>query len=79
MQKASQEADKARAEVLYREEDAIFTDEIGRRLSPKAATNAFARLAVKAGISTTHIAHLTSEKLSTSQARHTSLTHTAYR
>jgi integrase len=43
----------------------VFTDEIGVQLSPKAATNAFARLARKAGIGTTAL-HST---------RHTAATH----
>ena len=43
----------------------VFTDEIGVQLSPKAATNAFARLAGKAGIGTTAL-HST---------RHTAATH----
>jgi hypothetical protein len=43
----------------------VFTDEIGGQLSPKAATNAFARIATKAGIGTTSL-HST---------RHTAATH----
>jgi hypothetical protein len=43
----------------------VFTDEIGAQLTPKAATNAFARLAKKAGIGTTSL-HST---------RHTAATH----
>ncbi len=43
----------------------VFTDEIGVQLTPKAATNAFARLARKAGIGTTSL-HST---------RHTAATH----
>lgn len=35
--------------------DAVFTDELGARLSPKAATNAFARFAEKAKLSTTSL------------------------
>jgi integrase len=54
-QKALQEADSKRVGASYRETGAVFTDEIGERLTPKAATNAFARLAVKAGISTTRL------------------------
>ena len=54
-QKALQEADKAKAEAHFRDEGAVFTDEIGHRLTPMAATNAFARLARKAGISTTRL------------------------
>jgi len=33
----------------------VFTNELGKRLSPKAATNAFARLAKKAGITITSL------------------------
>jgi integrase len=43
----------------------VFTDEMGVQLSPKAATNAFARIATKAGIGTTSL-HST---------RHTAATH----
>jgi integrase len=43
----------------------VFTDEIGVQLSPKAATNAFVRIATKAGIGTTSL-HST---------RHTAATH----
>ena len=54
--KALQEADRATAgAALYRDEGAIFTDEIGHRLTPMAATNGFARLARRAGISTTRL------------------------
>ena len=35
--------------------DPIFTNELGERLSPKAATNAFARLATVAKVSTTSL------------------------
>jgi hypothetical protein len=43
----------------------VFTDEIGRQLTPKAATNGFARLAQKASIGTTSL----------HGARHTAATH----
>jgi integrase len=54
-QKALQAEDRMRVGGLYRDEGALFTDELGHRLTPRAATNAFARLAVKAGISTTRL------------------------
>jgi integrase len=54
-QKALQEVDRSRAGESYRDDGAVFTDEIGARLTPKAATNAYARLALKAGISTTRL------------------------
>ena len=54
-QKSSQKLDRYRSQGAYRDEGAVFTDEIGRRLTPKAATNAFARLAEKAGLSTTRL------------------------
>jgi integrase len=54
-QKALQEADRGCAGALYRDEGAVFTDELGGRLTPKAATNGFARLAGKAGLSTTRL------------------------
>jgi integrase len=54
-QKALQEDDKANADALYQDEGAVFTDELGHRLTPMAATNGFARLARKAGISTTRL------------------------
>ncbi len=47
-QKALQEADKASVGERYRDEGAIFTDELGNRLTPMATTNGFARLARKA-------------------------------
>jgi site-specific recombinase XerD len=53
-QRAQQAADRLRAGSGYGIDltQPIFTDELGTRLSPKAATNAFARLAKKAGLST---------------------------
>ena len=56
-QKASQAADELSApHNAYRNpEGAIFTDEIGRRYTPMAATNAFQRLARKAKLSTTRL------------------------
>jgi len=54
-QKALQESDKTSAGELYRDDGAVFADELGGRLTPKAATNGFARLARKAEISTTRL------------------------
>lgn len=54
-QRATQAADRLRAGSAYLDEGALFTDELGRRLTPKAATNAFARVAGKAKISTTRL------------------------
>lgn len=56
-QKALQAADELAApHNAYRNlEGAIFTDEIGRRYTPMAATNAFQRLARKAKLSTTRL------------------------
>jgi integrase len=56
-QKAQQAADKLRAGERYVSDPAkpIFTDELGNRLSPKAATNAFYRLAQKANVGTTSL------------------------
>lgn len=51
-----QARDRDVAGEYYRNlEDAVFTDELGARLSPKAATNAFARYAKKAKLSTTSL------------------------
>ena len=52
-QRATQAADRLRAGGAYSDDGAIFTDELGTRVTPKAATNAFARMAEKAQISTT--------------------------
>ena len=54
-QSVLQERDKESAGALYRDDGAVFTDELGGRLSPKAATNGFARLARKVSISTTRL------------------------
>ena len=66
-QKVVQNADRLANGDIYQVDPRrpIFTDEIGVQLSPKAATNAFARLARKAGIGTTAL-HST---------RHTAATH----
>jgi integrase len=69
-QRAQQAADKLRAGEAYYNDPTrpIFTDELGKRLSPKAATNAFARLAKKAGISTTSL-HSTRHTTATALVR----------
>lgn len=56
-QKALQAADGLHLGLSYigDPDRPVFTDELGRRLTPKAATNAFARLAVKAGLKTTSL------------------------
>jgi integrase len=55
-QKALQAADKLKKGEHYRNADeAVFTDEIGDRPSPKAGTNAFARIAEKAGVPITSL------------------------
>jgi integrase len=56
-QRVLQREDRLRAGAVYLADpaDPVFTDEIGQRLSPKAATNAYARLAKRAGISTTRL------------------------
>jgi len=69
-QRAQQAADKLLAGEGYRVDLTlpIFTDELGMRLSPKAATNAFARLARKAGLSTTSL-HSTRHTTATTLVR----------
>ena len=56
-QRLQQNEDRMRNADIFQPDPrhAIFTDEIGCQLSPKAATNAFARIAKKAGISTTSL------------------------
>ena len=54
-QRVSQAADRLRVGSIFADEDAVFADEIGRRVTPKAATSAFARIAGKAKISTTRL------------------------
>ncbi|MGB8910616.1 MAG: tyrosine-type recombinase/integrase [Candidatus Cybelea sp.] len=56
-QRALQSADELAApHGAYRNIDgAVFTDELGRRYTPMAATNAFQRLARKAKLSTTRL------------------------
>ena len=69
-QRAQQAADKLRAGSAYEDDPThpLFTDELGRRLTPKAATNAFARLAKKAGLSTTSL-HSTRHTVATDLIR----------
>ncbi|MFN2460546.1 MAG: tyrosine-type recombinase/integrase [Candidatus Velthaea sp.] len=54
---AQQAADQLRFGDAYEGQPGspIFTDELGARISPKAATNAFARLTKKAGLTTTSL------------------------
>jgi site-specific recombinase XerD len=56
-QRASQAKERARKRWFLRDGDdgAIFADELGRRVTPMAATCAFDRIARKAGISTTSL------------------------
>jgi integrase len=56
-QKAQQAAERLLLGETYTVDatSPVFTDELGRRLTPKAATNAFARLAKKAGVTTTSL------------------------
>lgn len=54
-QRALQAADKLRAGQHYVDAGFVFADELGGCLSPMAATNAYARLARKAGISSTRL------------------------
>ena len=52
-----QSQDRLRAGSAYRTDprEPIFTDKLGKQLTPKSATNAFARLAGKARVSTTSL------------------------
>ncbi|NNM98716.1 MAG: tyrosine-type recombinase/integrase [Candidatus Eremiobacteraeota bacterium] len=54
-QRAAQAADRLKAGGLYGDDGAVFADELGQRVTPKSATNAFARMAEKAKISTTRL------------------------
>jgi integrase len=56
-QRAAQVRERARKRWFLREghDGAIFADELGRRVTPMAATCAFDRIARKAGISTTRL------------------------
>jgi integrase len=68
-QRAMQVNDRRAAGRAYEDGDSVFTDALGARVTPKAATNAFARIAVKAKISTTRLhdlRHTTATTLLTS-------------
>lgn len=54
-QRAMQAADKLRVGPLYKDGGFIFADEVGGCVSPMAATNAYARIAVKAEVSSTRL------------------------
>jgi integrase len=54
-QRATQAADKLPAGPLYQDSDWVFATEIGACVSPMAATDAYARIAAKAGISSTRL------------------------
>ena len=54
-QRVLQAQDRLRAGSAYGASDAVFTNEVGERLTPKAATNGFARLAKRAGLSVTSL------------------------
>ncbi len=54
-QRATQAADKLRVGALYQDQGFVFADELGSPISPMAATNAYARIAKKAGISSTRL------------------------
>jgi integrase len=54
-QRAAQAADKLRAGGLYEDHAWVFADELGACVSPMAATDAYARIATKAKISSTRL------------------------
>lgn len=54
-QRVLQAKERLAAGISYRNDDAIFADESGQRVTPMAATCAFDRIARKAGISTTRL------------------------
>ena len=54
-QRVAQAADKLRAGGLYEDRDWVFADELGACISPMAATDAYARIAQKAQISSTRL------------------------
>jgi integrase len=54
-QRAMQAADKLRAGALYEDRGWVFADELGACISPMAATDAYARIAQKAKISSTRL------------------------
>ena len=54
-QRAMQAADRLRAGGLYRDAGFIFADELGNCISPMAATNTYARIAVRAKLPSTRL------------------------
>ena len=54
-QRVAQAADKLRAGGLYEDGDWVFANELGACISPMAATDAYARIAQKAQISSTRL------------------------
>lgn len=54
-QRVTQAADKLRAGGLYEDRGWVFADELGAWISPMAATDAYARIAQKAKISSTRL------------------------
>lgn len=54
-QRTLQAHDKLKAGGAYVDEGAVFADELGRRVTPMAATKAFARIARAAGVSSTRL------------------------
>jgi integrase len=54
-QHVMQAADKLRAGAVYQDSGFVFADKLGRMPSPMAATNAYARLAAKAKLSSTRL------------------------
>ena len=54
-QSAAQAQDKLKAASAYGDEGAVFADRLGRRITPMAATNAYARLARTARLSSTRL------------------------
>ncbi len=54
-QRATQSADKLRSAELYEHTRFVFADELGGCVSPMAATSAYARIAVKAKLSSTRL------------------------
>lgn len=54
-QRARQAADKLRAGGIYDDQGWVFANELGSWLTPKSATAAYARIAQKAGISSTRL------------------------
>lgn len=54
-QRAMQATDKLRAGEFYHDVGFVFADELGACISPMAATNAYARIAMKAQLSSTRL------------------------